>query len=102
MSETEGKVGPVGALVGAIGGAAGYVGTAIGSGNGSAAGLAGATVAGAIGGFLLGPSGHVAANSILATQVGFYGGLAGGFVERAANSCSSCHSTRTSMSASEK
>lgn len=102
MSETEGKVGPAGAVVGAIGGAAGYIGTTIGSGNGSAAGLAGATLAGALGGFLAGPSGQVAANSILASQVGFYGGLAGGFVERAVNSCSSCHSARTSMPASEK
>lgn len=96
MLETEGKVGPVGAVVGAIGGATGYIGTTIGSGNGSAAGLAGATLAGAIGGFLAGPSGQAVANSILASQVGFYTGLAGGFVERAATSCSSCHSARTS------
>lgn len=102
MSETKGKVGPAGAFVGAIGGAAGYIGTAIGSGNGSVAGFAGATVAGAIGGFIAGPSGQIAANAILASQLGFYGGLAGGYVESAVGSCSSCHSTRTSMPAYRK
>ena len=95
MERTEGRVGVVGGVVGGIGGLTGYVGTTIGSGNGSVAGMVGATLAGAIGGFLAGPSGQIAANSILASQVGFYGGLAGGLVERAANSCSSCHSVRS-------
>lgn len=91
MIKTEGKVGPIGAVVGAVGGAAGYIGTTIGSGSGSTTGLVGATVAGAIGGFVMGPSGQIMANGILASQVGFYGGLVGGFAERAANSCAGCH-----------
>lgn len=88
MAETEGKIGPAGAIVGAISGAAGYIGSSIGSGDGSISGLAGATVTGAIGGFLMGPSGSIAANSMLFGQLGFYGGFAGGLAERM---CSSCH-----------
>lgn len=85
MSETEGKMGPLGALVGGIGGAAGYIGGAVGSGEGSLEGLITSTLTGAAYGFVLGPSGQIMANSILASQVGFYSGAAVGFV------CSGCH-----------
>lgn len=91
MSETEGKMGPLGALVGGIGGAAGYMGSTVGSGEGSVGGLVGATLAGAIGGLIAGPTGQIMANSILASQVGFYAGMVEGFAERAVNSCIGCH-----------
>jgi len=91
MQRTEGKFGLAGAVVGAVGGASGYIGSTIGSGSGSVWGLAGATVSGAVGGFFLGPVSSIGANTILASQIGFYGGMLGGFVEKG---CNSCHATR--------
>ncbi len=64
----------------------GYAG---GSGQGSLAGLVGSVVVGAFVGAVSGPVGVTAmqngALTIVGTQVGFYSGMAGGLVERAAD-----------------
>lgn len=97
MRETEGKSGPVGAIVNGIGAAAGYIGHAMVSGTDiTMRGLIGTTLGGAIIGFIAGPSGSVIANSIFSSQLGFYGGLAAGACS------SSCHSAHAATPASEK
>ncbi len=87
IETVSGAVGPVGAAIGAASAAATYIGYASGSGEGSVAGLIGSTVTGALVGFATGPAGVTAmqtgAWAILSTQVGFYGGMAGGLAERA-------------------
>jgi hypothetical protein len=100
---TVGKIGPAGAVVGAIGGASAYIGAAMVDGDATVKGLAQATVSGALAGALLGPGAPVVANSILASQVGFYGGMAGALIVNSGGgggggSCSSCHSARRSSS----
>jgi hypothetical protein len=81
-----GSWGIVGAVVGAIGGAAAYYGNSVVTGDGSWGGMAGATLAGAVGGFFLGPTGQLGANSILSGTFGVYGGMISGGVENMVNS----------------
>jgi len=87
MEMVSGAFGPVGAAIGAVSGAATYVGYAAGSGEGSFAGLVGNTLAGAAIGFATGPAGlsamQTGAYVVIGSQVGFYGGMAGGLTERA-------------------
>lgn len=80
MANTEGRSGPIGAVLGAAAGAAGYAGGVMVGGSGTAAGLAGAAVGGAVGGFIAGP-----------VTGAFVGGVVGKGVE---NFCSSCHGVR--------
>ncbi|WP_157666796.1 hypothetical protein [Aeromonas salmonicida] len=82
-----GAMGPAGAAVGGIAGGAGYIGYAVATGEGDLAGFAGAVGGGAAMGFL-GPAGGglaLGAETVLATQVGFYGGMATGYIEDAFN-----------------
>ncbi|EKP0299050.1 hypothetical protein ABR850_06815 [Aeromonas veronii] len=82
-----GAMGPAGAVVGGIAGGAGYIGSATVTGEGDVAGFAGAVGSGAAVGFLGPMGGGVAlgAEVVLATQVGFYGGMLSGFIEDAFN-----------------
>lgn len=84
-----GAAGPVGAAIGAFTGAATYIGYSIGSGEGSMSGFIGSTLTGAAVGFVSGPAGLSAMQNgalmIGGSQVGFYGGMIGGFADRALN-----------------
>lgn len=87
MQLVSGAFGPIGSAIGAASGAATYIGAAIGAGEGSLGVLIGSTVTGAIVGGLTGPAGisamQAGAYIIIGTQIGFYGGMAGGFTQRA-------------------
>lgn len=80
-----GGVGLVGAAIGAAVSGSTYVGSVVGSGNGSFRGLAAAMGTGAVTGFFTPiPAGAMAAGAsvISGSFIGFYAGMAGGFVER--------------------
>lgn len=80
-----GAVGPIGAVIGAATGAATYVGYSIATGQGSLSGLFGSTATSAGVGFVSGPTGlsamQAGALTIGGTQLGFYGGMLGGYVQ---------------------
>lgn len=90
MKVVSGALGPVGAAIGGLGGGATYLGQASVTGQASLSGLASAIVAGAAAGFFTGPATptlmQAGAMTILSGQLGFYSGMAAGFVENAANS----------------
>ena len=88
MSEAEGKIGLGGMIIGGISTAAGYIGYTAVSGEGTLRGFLGTTAAGALAGFF-GPGGHIVANSIAGSQIGFYTGMAGGLIDRSMNPCNS-------------
>lgn len=75
-----GAVGPLGAVAGAAAAGAGYVGTQAGSGSPATwTGAGAAMVGGAVTGFFTPATTAQAAG---AAMIGFYGGLAGGYVSR--------------------
>lgn len=85
LDEVSAGVGPAGAVVGAVIGGVTYIGSVVGSGNGSVGGLAAAVGTGAVTGFFTPiPAGAIAAGAsiISGTSIGFYAGMAGGFIER--------------------
>ncbi|MGK8204800.1 hypothetical protein ACRS8P_19425 [Burkholderia cenocepacia] len=90
LKVVSGAVGPVGAFLGGLGGGASYLGQASVTGQASPGGFASAIVAGAALGFFTGPATptlmQAGAMTILSGQLGFYSGMAAGFVENAANS----------------
>lgn len=81
-----GALGPVGVIIGGAAGAS-YIGNTIATGEGSVAGLVGSVATGAALGFLTGPASmgamQTAASVILVGTTGFYGGMAGGYVQKA-------------------
>lgn len=81
-------MGVAGMIISGISTAAGYIGYAAVSGEGSLRGFLGTTATGALAGFF-GPGGHIVANSIIGSQIGFYTGMAGGLIDRSMNPCKS-------------
>ncbi|EMH3347255.1 hypothetical protein V6G86_003627 [Burkholderia multivorans] len=90
LKVVSGAVGPIGAALGGVGGGAIYLGQASVTGQASPTGLASAILAGATLGFFTGPATpalmQAGAMTILNGQLGFYSGMAAGFLENATNS----------------
>lgn len=80
ISLISGAFGPPGAVAGGIIAGAGYLGQNAGAGTGSMTGFATTVGAGAAVGFVAGPT--TVAGTVLGSTVSFYGGMAGGLMER--------------------
>ncbi|HDV6319463.1 hypothetical protein KGP65_18240 [Burkholderia multivorans] len=90
LRAVSGAVGPAGAIFGGLASGASYLGQASVTGQGNPGGFASAILAGAALGFFTGSATptlmQAGAMTILSGQLGFYSGMAAGFLENATNS----------------